>query len=67
MNEEGSCEHCGKTKLVKGTLEGVSFVPETVTSKWLAKGVYGIQAVACAECGRLSDFKLDADTLKKIT
>jgi hypothetical protein len=65
MKQE-ACKSCGKEALVKGTLEGVSFVPEAIAGKWISKGVYGIQAIVCAECGRFADLTLDPEALKRI-
>ncbi len=59
--------HCNKGKLIEGTLEGVSFEPISEHKKMLASGVYGIKAMVCTECGYLSNFNLDTETLKKIT
>lgn len=61
------CEYCRKVETIKGTLEGVSFEPTSEHKKWLASGVYGIEVLACPECGRLSNFSLDTKTLKKIS
>jgi len=66
MNTQTKCERCGKENLVKGTLEGVSFVPATKQRKFLSKGVYGIEALVCIECGNLSSLGLDATVLKKL-
>lgn len=66
MSEETKCEYCGKEGLLKGTLEGVSFVPEASKRKLMETGVYGVRALACPECGRLSGFQLDAAVLKKL-
>ena len=60
------CEYCGKGDLLEGTLEGVSFKPSSEDKKWLAKGIYGIKAMACPECGRLSNFSIDTETLRKL-
>jgi hypothetical protein len=65
MNET-KCEYCGKDGLISGTLEGVSFVPSSGKTKFMEKGVYGLTACACTECGRLSLLKLDTKILKKI-
>ncbi len=60
------CEHCGYAQLVKGRLEGLSFVPEKEEKKFLATGVYGIVAMVCPKCGRMRDFMIDTATLGKI-
>ena len=59
------CEFCKEGELVQGTLVGVSFEPSTKKKKWIASGVYGIKAVACTACGRLSDLSLDTEALRK--
>jgi hypothetical protein len=51
--------------LIFGTLEAVSFVPAKQKAKFMAKGIYGLSAFACSECGRLSFLKVDVATLKK--
>jgi hypothetical protein len=66
MNEIKKCEFCGKGDLVLGTLEAVSFVPVKGKKRFFDKGVYGMKAFACLNCGRLSHFALDIDTLKEI-
>ena len=64
--DNGSCQSCKKGKLVEGTLEGVSFQPRSEWKKWFSKGVYGIRAKACSNCGRISDMAIDTETLRKI-
>jgi hypothetical protein len=66
MSEINKCEYCGKEGVVKGTLEAVSFVPETSKPKLMTKGVYGLCALACLECGRLSGLQLDPAVLKRL-
>jgi hypothetical protein len=60
------CSHCKSENLIEGTLEGISFQPLTEDRKWLAKGVYGIRAMACPICGFLSNLRIDKDALKAI-
>ena len=60
------CDHCKKAELIEGTLEGVSFEPQSEHKKMLSSGVYGIKAMACPFCGSLSNFALNAEALKKI-
>jgi RHS repeat-associated protein len=60
------CDYCKKTELIEGTLEGVSFEPGSEHKKVLSSGVYGIKAMACPSCGRLSDFALNVEALKKM-
>jgi hypothetical protein len=60
------CDCCKKEDLIEGTLEGVSFKPQSEHKKILSSGVYGIKAMVCPSCGRLSNFALDAEALKKI-
>jgi hypothetical protein len=60
-----TCESCGKAELVEGTLEGVSFEPSSEHQKFFARGVYGIKAMACPSCGRVSDFYIDVESLKR--
>ncbi len=60
------CRSCGNAEPILGTLEGVSFVPCKEEKKVFATGVYGITASVCPECGLISNFRLDAETLKKI-
>ena len=67
MIDKNKCKYCGKEGVVKGTLEGVSFVPQRGKPKLMESGVYGLRAFACPECGRLSGFELDAVVLKKLT
>jgi ribosomal protein L37E len=66
MSEEIKCERCGKGSLVLGTLEGVSFVPVTNKRRLITKGIYGLTALACSECGWLTSFKVDPAALKKL-
>jgi len=66
MSEEIKCERCGKGNLVLGTLESVSFVPVTKKRRFMTKGIYGLTALACPECGSLCAFKLDVAALKKL-
>ena len=60
------CPSCKQGKLIEGTLEGVSFEPSRKDKKWFSSGVYGIMVTACSECGRLSDLKINVESLKKI-
>ena len=60
------CNYCKKEELIEGTLEGVSFKPQSEHKKVLSSGVYGIKAMACPSCGKLSDFSLNVEALKKI-
>ncbi len=61
------CEYCKKVEMIEGTFEGVSFEPSSEHKKMIASGVYGIKAMVCPECGRLSNFSLDTDSLRRIT
>ena len=60
------CEYCKKKDVVEGTLEGVSFEPLRESKKRFASGVYGIKAMACPECGRITNCTLDVEALRKI-
>jgi hypothetical protein len=60
------CNYCKEAELIEGTLEGISFEPFSEHKKLLTSGVYGIRAMVCPKCGRLSDFSLDVEALKKI-
>lgn len=61
------CEYCQKAEVIEGTLEGVSFEPLSERKRRFASGVYGIKALVCPKCGRLSNFSLDTESLKNIT
>jgi hypothetical protein len=61
-----TCDYCSKGEMVEGTLEGVSFEPASEHKKFFSKGVYGITAMVCLSCGRMSNFSLDVHTLKNI-
>lgn len=60
------CEFCKKGELIEGTLEGVSFQPSCENKKLFSSGVYGIKSMVCPECGRLTNFCLNTETLTKI-
>ena len=66
MNDKSKCEYCGKDGVVKGTLEAVSFVPDASKPKLMSRGVYGLSAFACSECGRLTGLQLDAAVLRRL-
>lgn len=66
MTAKDTCAKCGSDRLVRGTLEGVSFVPKVAERKYLSKGIYGITAQTCLECGSLADLGLDANTLRRL-
>ena len=59
------CKHCPDVELVRGSLEGLSFVPERGKKKLMSSGVYGITAMVCPGCGRISDLALDTEALRK--
>ena len=60
------CIHCGNADMVKGTLEGVSFLPERAEKRLSSTGVYGIVALACVNCGALTDLAVSPDALRKV-
>ena len=60
------CEFCASSNTTTGTLEGISFRPSQQRPRFFETGVYGITATVCLECGRLSQFSLDTEVLKKI-
>ncbi len=60
------CNYCKKAEMIEGTLEGISFEPLSEHKKMLTSGVYGIRAMVCPKCGRLSGFSLDVEALKKM-
>jgi hypothetical protein len=59
------CKHCTHVELVRGNLEGLSFIPERGRKKLISSGVYGVTAMVCPECGRISDLALDTKALRK--
>ena len=61
------CKYCKEIEIIEGVLQGISFEPASEHKKWFASGVYGIKAKVCPKCGRLLDFSLDTNSLKKIT
>jgi hypothetical protein len=60
------CNYCKKAELIGGTLEGVSFEPQSEHKKLFSSGIYSIKVMVCPSCGRLSDFALNVDALQKI-
>lgn len=66
MADTNKCEQCGSSRLVSGTLEGVSFLPKATARSLLSKGVYGITANACLACGHLMGLGLDVKTLEML-
>ncbi len=59
------CEFCNKeSEVVNGTLEGVSFVPETQDRKWIKTGICALETTVCADCGRILTIKVNKESLK---
>ena len=60
------CNICKSSKVIEGTLEGISFIPTRENKKWFKSGVYGFKANVCQKCGCLSNISIDVRILQKI-
>ena len=60
------CRECQQAEVVEGTLEAVSFEPTSQCKKFFTRGVYGLKAVACPNCGSVYGIHLDEKELRKI-
>ena len=66
MSNNVKCQWCSSPRLIPGMLEGVSFVPNATDRKFMSKGVYGITAHACLDCGRIDCIGLDVKVLERL-
>lgn len=61
--ERGSC---GSTQYIEGTLEAVSFEPISEKKKIFSKGIYGISAKVCIDCGKVDSLFVPSEPLKDL-
>src|SRR5690606_17529521 len=59
------CEYCNGEDVMTGVLEGVSFVPNQESWKFFSKGLYGVNAILCRSCGRISGLGFDPVVISK--
>jgi hypothetical protein len=60
-----NCPHCHREHTVEGKLEGVSFFSHNQAKKFIGKGIYGIEATLCLDCGCLNNVHIDKEVIKK--
>jgi hypothetical protein len=63
--KEDLCKHCGQGPIIDGSLEGVTFVPESRSKKLLTTGIYGLSLSVCSACGYVADIRMNIDALAK--
>jgi hypothetical protein len=57
---------CPHVRLVTGTLEGVAFQPDKSSKRRFSRGIYGLVAEVCLDCGNILQITVDVQTLKDV-